>query len=116
MTSTTPQTNPLADKLRAEVESIPGATLIASPKGNYYTVKVGKTTLGYVNGSRVLRVDLPKRGGTREKFVVAKAGDVAKAVRKLRAFEPTILDRENENESKPAPAKRTRSRAKAATK
>ena len=88
-TSTAPVENPLAAKLREAISAaFPGAKLVSSPKGNYYTVKVGKTSVGYVNGSRKIRVDFPKREGKREQLVVAKAGDVAKAVKTMGRYAP----------------------------
>jgi hypothetical protein len=85
----------LADELRdAIVAEFKGVKLIVSPKGDYYTVKLDSTTLGYVNGKKKLRVDFPKRGGKREQLVVEKRQQIAKAIATLRKYEPTILDRE----------------------
>jgi hypothetical protein len=100
MSSSTPQPT-LADELRdAIVAEFKGVKLIVSPKGDYYTVKLDSTTLGYVNGKKKLRVDFPKRGGKREQLVVEKRQQIAKAITTLRKYEPTILDRETAAEKK----------------
>ena len=80
--------NNLGADLREAVAAIDGVTLKDSPNGIYYTVKLGTTTLGYVNGRKKFRVDFPIRGGERKQFVVTKKGDIAKAVKQLKTYVP----------------------------
>lgn len=88
--STTTVTPTLADDLRSAVAEIEGVSLVDSPRGNYYSVKLGSAILGYVNGSKKIRIDFPMRKGEREKFYVAKKGDIAKAVRRLSSYAPKV--------------------------
>jgi hypothetical protein len=83
-----PTATQLGEKLRSAVEEIADVHLVESPSGKYYTVKVGKQTVGYVNGSRKIRVDFPRRNGKREHLNVLTNGDVTKAVKQMKAFAP----------------------------
>jgi hypothetical protein len=60
-----------------------GLTVVDKP--SYFIVKAGKSTVGYVSGRKTLRVESPRRAG-RKSVAVAKAGDVAKAVKFLSSF------------------------------
>lgn len=79
-------TRTLADELRDAVAAIDGVKLVDSPSGAYYTVKIGKTTVGYVNGKRRLRIDFPIRDGYQEQLFVEKRQQIAKAVKQLRSY------------------------------
>jgi hypothetical protein len=81
---------PTALKLREAVSSIEGVELIDRP--NYYTVKLGGKTLGYVTGKKRIRIDFPVRSGKREQMHVAKAAQIQKAVARLRSFAPKQAD------------------------
>lgn len=87
-----PAVNPLYAKMReAIVAGIEGVTFVESKTGKYATIKLDKTTLGYINGTETAkrwRIDLPKRGSVRPTFVVERAADVAKLVTKLKTFVP----------------------------
>lgn len=113
-TTTVPEIT-LADELRDAVSKIDGVALIASPKGDYYTVKVGKTTLGYVNGKRKLRVDFPVRAGKREQLVVDKSAAIAKAVAKLVTFVPVVDAPKVDEKPKATPRKRNAAKPKASS-
>jgi hypothetical protein len=84
----TPTAQQLGDKLKSAVEEIDGVEILPSPSGKYYTCKVDGHTIGYVNGSRKIRVDLPRRNGKREHLNVLTNADVTKAVKQMKAFAP----------------------------
>lgn len=95
-------------ELEAAIAAVPGVqvNLSKSPIG-YSIVKYGKTTLGYVQGKKKVRVDLPTREGAAEKLYVENADDVATAVAKLSAFIPAAPETGEQAETKTTRAKKT---------
>jgi hypothetical protein len=99
----------LLAELRAAIEALPGVTVHDKP--NYSTVKYGKTTLGYVNGRRKIRVDFPMRAKVRGNLHVTSSADVARVVAEMETFIPAG---EREASPDPKPERKSRSRRKAA--
>lgn len=93
----------LVAALRAAIEAVPGVEIHDRP--NFSIVKHGKTTLGYLNGKRKIRVDFPMRNKTRESLHVTSDADVARAVAEMETFIPA-LEREANPDPKPTRAPR----------
>ena len=79
---------PLGDVLRQRIEAMPGVEIV--DRSRYYEVRKGETTLGWVSGSRKLRVDLyassaPGKWKIAETLYVADAKDIAPALKALKA-------------------------------
>ena len=84
---TTVTYNGIAADLLEAVKAIEGVTLL--DRGKFTIVKHGKTTLGYVNGKRTIRVDMPMKNKTRTSLHVKTKADVAKVVKEMESFIPT---------------------------
>lgn len=98
--------NGLGAELRSAVEGIEGVSI--EDKGGYYTVKHGTKTLGYVNGSRKIRVDFPIRDKVREKLAVSDASQIPAVVEKMSTFIPPL---EQEATPDPKPSRRKKAEA-----
>ena len=94
--------------LRAAAQQVSGVSVL--DRGKFDIVKYGKTTLGYLNGTRSVRVDFPMRSGTRNTMHIASDADVALAVAEMETFIPPL---EREAKPDPKPSRKTKEKATA---